>query len=252
MYCTSCGKAIQSNARFCAHCGTQVQGAAIRQDQNASPSLPIRPSAASQELIRQPYKPEPEDHVLKLFIGKRADEYLYKWKHNSHWNWPAFLFGGYWLIYRGMYLYFLLYLIGMSFMVNIFRFLMFPLYQSENGVAIVVLIATVALQMLLAPFADKIYLHHANRKIRSIQARYPANREAQEEKIVQAGETSLYIPIALAAIPVLIFVVTVLLFSAHTYREIRQELEQREESLQPVAPHQELNTAGWVIPPPRG
>lgn len=137
-------------------------------------------------------------------------------------------------------------------MVNIFRFLLFPLYQSENGVAIVFLIATVTLQVLLAPFADKIYLHHANRKIRSIQARHPANREIQEEKIIQAGETSLYIPIALAAIPVLIFVVTVLLFSVHTYREIRQELEQREESLQPVAPHQELNTAGWVIPPPRG
>ncbi|WP_410771139.1 DUF2628 domain-containing protein [Fontibacillus sp. BL9] len=179
---------------------------------------------------RQGLNTEPTEDDLALFVGKKADEYLGFWKEDRRWNWPAFLFGGYWMLYRGMYLYLLLYLVVMSFMVNIFRAIMFPVYYFSGDVVVAVLVANIVLQAIFALFANKIYLHHARRKIRALNSRLANFPEIREERIAAAGETSLYIPIALAVLPLLIGIVTTLFYSVHVYKEINEEIRYQQDS----------------------
>jgi len=53
-----------------------------------------------------------DEEIIRAFVQKNADYYITKWKlmaitdSKISWNWPAFLFGGFWLLYRKMYLYF--------------------------------------------------------------------------------------------------------------------------------------------------
>lgn len=50
----------------------------------------------------------PEEYY-DYFVGTKAEVYRRKWKNknpeklNLGWNWAAFFFGGYWLLYRRMY-----------------------------------------------------------------------------------------------------------------------------------------------------
>ncbi|WP_245954924.1 DUF2628 domain-containing protein [Fontibacillus phaseoli] len=195
-----------------------------------APSDAHAPGSAEYAAGRQGRSTEPTEEDLALFVGKKADEYLVFWKEDRRWNWPAFLFGGYWMLYRGMYLYLLLYLVAMSFMVNIVRAIMFPVYYFSGDVVVAVLIANVVLQAIFALIANKIYLHHARRKIRALNSRLANFPEIREERIAATGETSLYIPIALAVLPVLIGIVATLFYSVYVYKEINEEIRYRQDS----------------------
>ncbi len=230
MFCSNCGTKLLENDKFCVSCGSPVkprEGTAATVPHYAPQPPGYSGHAAGAESQNKGAEPTEEDFAL--FVGKNADEYLRIWKEDRRWNWPAFLFGGYWMLYRGMYLYLLVYLIAMSFMVNIVRAIMFPVYYFSGGVVVVVLIANLVLQAIFALFANKIYLHQARRKIRALNSRLANFPEIREERIAAAGETSLYIPIALAVLPVLILIVTTLFYSVHVYKEINEDIRSRQQ-----------------------
>ncbi len=89
-FCPSCGKGIEVGSAFCPHCGKRI-------------ALPaIDPS--NESIIEEEFK---------IFIGKNADYYLYKFRNFSvrgansfavTWNWSAFFLGFIWMLYRKMYL----------------------------------------------------------------------------------------------------------------------------------------------------
>ncbi len=229
MYCSNCGKGLYEDDKFCVSCGTPVKPREFEKEEGGL--SPVQHSAPSHHHAdstpRNTVEPSEEDYTL--FVGKRAEDYLLLWREDRHWNWPAFLFGGYWLLYRGLYLYFLLYLVCLSLLVNVIRSLTFPAYYLSNGVVWTVIAAHFVLQVVFAAFANQIYLHHAQRKIRSLNVRFDRYPDLRKEKIESAGETSLYIPIALAVLPVLIGIVSFLLYSAHIYKEINQEIRNMEQ-----------------------
>ncbi|GIP52743.1 zinc ribbon domain-containing protein [Paenibacillus vini] len=230
MFCSNCGTKLLEDDKFCVSCGSPVNP----REETAPADNPYYAPQSSGSVGyaagagNRGRDTEPTEEDFALFVGKKADEYLSIWNQDRRWNWPAFLFGGYWMLYRGMYLYLLLYLIVMSFMVNIVRAIMFPVYYFSGGVVVVVLIANIVLQAIFALFANKIYLHHARRKIRAINARLANFPDLREERIATAGETSLYIPIALAVLPVLILIVTTLFYSVQVYKEINEEIRYRQ------------------------
>ncbi len=72
-----------------------------------------------------------DEDIIKAFVQKNSDYYLVKWKlmaetySKTSWNWPAFLFGAFWLSYRKMYLYtFLLILIGIFTLIPFIGFML--------------------------------------------------------------------------------------------------------------------------------
>ncbi|WP_178075833.1 DUF2628 domain-containing protein [Paenibacillus oralis] len=224
MYCSNCGTILEKEDKFCAGCGTPIK---TRHNEPAA-LTPYAKSGAAPETAGKD-SPPPEFGVpleeLELFIGKRAGAYFQKWREDHRWNWPAFLFGGFWLLYRGMYLYWLIYLIVCSLIINIVGSLVFPGYQVSFSMVITMLALQLAIKIGFAVAANSIYLHHARRKIKALSYRYPNDRETRELKIIQAGETSLYIPIALALLPFLLALVYGLFTYLHTYQQIQQVID---------------------------
>ncbi|MBU5594506.1 DUF2628 domain-containing protein [Amphibacillus sp. MSJ-3] len=85
MFCPNCGEESVNNERFCSSCGHQL----------------IHETNEETE--------KDEEEIWSKFVGKNYDFYKYKWgsvdnpAKSTSWNWPAFLFGIFWLGYRKMY-----------------------------------------------------------------------------------------------------------------------------------------------------
>ncbi|WP_234414298.1 DUF2628 domain-containing protein [Paenibacillus sp. CAA11] len=164
--------------------------------------------------------------IPRLFIGSQADLYLAKWRSDSHWNWAAFCFDGYWLLYRGMYLYFLLYVLFASVVVNVLGALFFKTIILERLLTgdnlITILCFYLLLKIIMGIIGNQLYLSHVKRKIASMYYRFPRDFEMREEKIATAGETSLFVPIALAALPLLLAAVVALISAVIAFKSVGQ------------------------------
>ncbi|MDU4697229.1 MAG: zinc ribbon domain-containing protein [Paenibacillus sp.] len=224
MYCTYCGKILYEGDRFCANCGTPPK-THIDAD-NLLPSQHI--TDPFSERIRNTAEFGVSEEDLRQFVGPRTEVYLQKWREDSRWNWPAFVLGGYWLLYRGMYLYLLLYLVAGSLVINLAGSLLYAISGNTFSGGIVAALFTIclAIRIGLAISANTLYLSHARRKINALYQRYPSDNDTREEKIAQAGETSLYIPIALAVLPLLISLVFGAFTYLHYYKQIQTEIRQ--------------------------
>jgi hypothetical protein len=97
MYCTKCGRDLPENAAYCSNCG--------------APAAPTDSggTAAGSSL----------DDV-GLFVGKNAEYYRAKFRKFDvrgvetfapTWNWAAFLFTFWWMLYRKLYLWAFLWLV---------------------------------------------------------------------------------------------------------------------------------------------
>ncbi len=108
MFCLNCGKEISDNATFCAACGQKVG--------NSSTTTGETSTASSPEMLI--------DYDVERLIGEKREYYVPKFKEmkqtgkKTSWNWCAFLFSTFWLVYRKMYLYgaiFFLVINGLSY-----------------------------------------------------------------------------------------------------------------------------------------
>ncbi len=129
------------------------------------------------------------EDVIRAFVQKNADYYITKWKlmaatdSKVSWNWPAFLFGGFWMLYRKMYLYFFI-LLFVSFIVGIIPFLS--------------LILGLALWIGLGVFGNYLYAKFTYEKLMKLKLIHK-DEESLKLAASQAGGTSvLAVAIALA------------------------------------------------------
>lgn len=131
LYCANCGKQHPRTALFCANCGNRLMASA-----EVPASHPTTtPSDAQQTTYVAPNYPDPQQQtspnaapasayanasdipidadVLQL-IKTKTEYYVPQFqtiknkknkKNKRVWNWSAFLFGPFWMIYRKMYLY---------------------------------------------------------------------------------------------------------------------------------------------------
>jgi len=99
-YCKECGNEVHAGELFCRQCGA-------------------RQAVESEGLDSASGTTVTEDE-LALFVGKNADSYLPKFRKfvqggersfSVTWNWPAFLFTFWWMIYRKMYVWALIVLL---------------------------------------------------------------------------------------------------------------------------------------------
>jgi hypothetical protein len=87
MYCPSCGKDIPAGAQFCGSCGAAVPSQGPPSGGQAAVAVP----AAS----RFAHLPEYWQNVFRRFDQEPG-------KMQTHWNWPAFFFGPFWYLVKGM------------------------------------------------------------------------------------------------------------------------------------------------------
>ncbi|WP_052339731.1 LCP family protein [Gorillibacterium massiliense] len=191
MYCTNCGSFIQDNQRFCGKCGEPVKPNS--QTGYIRPSNPPAPNLAENTI---------SDKDLALFVGKKSALYLNKWKNNSEWNWPAFLFDFYWMLYRKMYLYALLSVLivsAWSMFVALLISVITPLYVNIILIPVLILIPKIATGVL----ANKLYLHHAKRKIAGLRSNR-LEEKVQDNLIIMKGGTNIVLVLLIMIGPYLL------------------------------------------------
>jgi predicted nucleic acid-binding Zn ribbon protein len=87
MFCPSCGKAVPDGVQFCSSCGAAVP------PQASQPSE--QPATVTPSASRFSHLPEYWQNVFRKFDEKPT-------KMQTHWNWPAFFFGPFWYLVKGM------------------------------------------------------------------------------------------------------------------------------------------------------
>jgi hypothetical protein len=97
MYCPKCGTDIPPGAQFCSSCGAAVPPPA---PQPSGQPVTVTPAASG----RFAHLPEYWRNVFRRFDEKPA-------QMQTQWNWPAFFFGPFWYLVKGMPLKGLLYVL---------------------------------------------------------------------------------------------------------------------------------------------
>ncbi|BCZ49058.1 hypothetical protein psyc5s11_51250 [Clostridium gelidum] len=130
-------------------------------------------------------------------------DYIDKMKKNTNfisWNWPCFFLGTYWLLYRKLYA-----AAAIFFVVTIGTSLLIP------GVL------SLLLRILLAMFANAIYLNHSVRQIKTVKT-IIANLSATQyiNRLHKKGGVNLAAPFILIAIYILIFIIIFAVYLSRT------------------------------------
>ena len=103
MYCSSCGKQISVDSKFCPHCGGNVNGNANQNNGQfqMQSTLPQTQHINSNDSTYN----TPQ---VRAIIGNNADYYIDAFEkmqitgNTNSWNFAACLLGIWWMLYRGM------------------------------------------------------------------------------------------------------------------------------------------------------
>jgi len=125
-----------------------------------------------------------EEH-LQNFASN--DYYIEAWNKNSKWNWGAFWLGGIFLLYRKMYLAFIIFLVANVFMLVVTSSLNLSTLEFR-------LVFMLLLNVPLGFFINNIYLRHAEKKIEKIIKDNKDDQKLQEYHIRKVGGFNFFIP----------------------------------------------------------
>jgi hypothetical protein len=87
VYCSKCGAPLASQDLFCATCGTHTAP--------AQAAAAGGPPAAAPPVGTYAYLPLYWHSVFQKFDQRPS-------QMQTHWNWPAFFFGAFWYLVKGM------------------------------------------------------------------------------------------------------------------------------------------------------
>ncbi|MCP3775225.1 DUF2628 domain-containing protein [Paenibacillus sp. MZ04-78.2] len=124
-----------------------------------------------------------EEHLQKFASN---DFYIEAWQKKLKWNWGAFWLGGIFLLYRKMYLAFIIFLAANVFMLIV---------TSSVNLSTIEFRALFMLMLNtpLAFFINEIYLRHAEKKIEKIMKNH-ADDKLQDYHIRKVGGFNFFIP----------------------------------------------------------
>lgn len=208
MQCNNCGSEVKNEESFCSECGAKIL---TEQDY-----IDIFKNKNS-EMIDESYIKEENiidynkvfDTITKeeivAFIGRKSNSYyLDKWANlklsNKYvsWNWWAFFLSSYWLLYRKMYLW--------GFITIVINFV------SIGGVVIgETIIPPLVLSIILALFGNSIYYNHAKEKIYKVKKKN-LSKENELKAIKKRGGINLAIPLIMFILTLLLFYASIVLF----------------------------------------
>ena len=179
MLCSKCATSNDDDATVCVNCGYEfpppAQGVP---ETHARVDVP----ASDEAYYKAVLGPKNQDYYLSQFTRFDSDG-----KINPLWHWPAFLVTFYWLLYRKMWFYAVVYFF-LSWVVMI----PFGILGASMGSAVTVLgylLYLVAIFILIPMYANAIYYNHCNKIIAEIRASTHYT-QVQLEELAEKGGTS--------------------------------------------------------------
>ena len=173
--CSKCGASNEAGSAFCTKCG------------NSLAKTEVVDHISNNENYTQ--------EELSLFLEKNQSYYLEKFNliektgDKKAWNWCSFLIGGYWMLYRKMYVQAIIYIIA-NLILGCIPFIGWAL--------------SLALCVGLGIFGNSLYLDHIKKTFTEISY---ADSNMRSALISKKGGTNLVLPILLAVIPVIIGII---------------------------------------------
>lgn len=152
----------------------------------------------------------PPDDLLAAYVGPNSDYYLERFAtfaaggNPLSWNWPAFFITSVWLLYRKMWAWFFVYVLGLPVVLAVFLLVASPVSSEWAGPAMYLLYALFV--YVLAPlFGNRLYYAHVKARVAKV-ASGAATREQQAAELARTGGTSK----AFAALPLLVLLAGIL------------------------------------------
>lgn len=173
--CSKCGASNEAGSAFCTKCG------------NSLAKTEVVDHISNNESYTQ--------EELSLFLEKNQSYYLEKFNliektgDKKAWNWCSFLIGGYWMLYRKMYVQAIIYIIA-NLILGCIPFIGWAL--------------SLALCVGLGIFGNSLYLDHIKKTFTEIGC---ADSNMRSTLINKKGGTNLVLPILLAVVPVIIGII---------------------------------------------
>lgn len=183
-YCGRCGSPIANDSMYCPKCGNPVNNSSYYQQPysyapNYSQQANIENEINSFVVTNIPYYSEQFAAIKTL--DKKAS-----------WNWLAFLFAPYWLIYRKMYVY------GASVLGAYFIFSFF-------GTAVLSVIS-IATSIVIGILGNYLYYQSINKHIQTANGLYATEKENYIAK--QGGTNTTAVVISAIAYSLLVIIIT--------------------------------------------
>ncbi len=174
MYCSKCGSKIEKDEKFCKYCGEKI-------DEYENNNLTYNRTVT-------------DDDLLKEYIGPNYDKI-----ENCNFSIPAFLFGGYYFIYRKMFLCsVVLILLSLSCIFVLKQYAVF-------GILLIALFFSFLFR--------NIYISHCKRKIQRIKLKNPSKNNSELISVCkEKGGTSVLILILTIVLLYFIIFVAIIIF----------------------------------------
>ena len=144
-----------------------------------------------------------DEEIIKAYVQKNSEYYLLKWRlmaetySKTSWNWAAFLLGGWWMVYRKMYLYTFLLLLS----------------SLITWIPILGWIVGLAIWIGIGLFGNYIYGQHVYKKLKELSL-IAKNEEELRTLALQKGGTSVIAVIILIVLVLIFEILLILMMSA--------------------------------------
>lgn len=187
MFCNNCGTGNSVNARFCTKCGESLSNAS--EEQSFKDDMGFDPDN----------KEELKEYYAEAIGYKNAGYYLSQFDrfdskgYTASWNWPAFFVSFYWLLYRKMWFWALLYFllpIPLAILVAVLP----PSFESAGVLAYVLYMFGILI--LFPMYANALYYRHLNKKILNAKKLFD-NKQKRLKMVANEGGTSSIILIVM-------------------------------------------------------
>ncbi|MGB3259727.1 DUF2628 domain-containing protein, partial [Paenisporosarcina sp.] len=189
MYCSNCGLKLNSEANFCGNCGREVAEKSDQPIINVAPGKQVMQPNLQEDVGASSNTTnvdnlKDEDHLLKLFVGEKKENYfLNQWSKGLYsWNWSAFFLGIFWLGYRKMF---------RPIFILMAVFLVIDLVVALLGIEVAYLDGAISLVVgiTLGIWGNHLYHQHAVRNIDILKKKFKDN-DVLEKQISMRGNGS--------------------------------------------------------------
>ncbi len=168
------------------------------------------------------------DDLMATFVGPKNAHYyeqvFAKFERGGgslSWNWPSFFVTWFWLLYRKMYMWWLLYWFGLPITMVLVSAVVAAFASPELGALFYyggyVLVAFILLPM----YANKLYYNHAKRKVAKMAAT-TLSEEQQALELARTGGTSgaimIVVPFVLIALIGILAAISIPAYQDYTVR----------------------------------
>lgn len=168
------------------------------------------------------------DDLMAAYVGPKNAHYyeqvFAKFESGGgslSWNWPSFFVTWFWMLYRKMYMWWLLYWFGLPILMVLVTGVIAAVVSPEMGAAFYYAGYILVAFILLPMYANKLYYNHVKGKVAKMAAT-TLSEEQQAQELARTGGTSgavmVVVPIVLIALIGILAAISIPAYQDYTVR----------------------------------